>query len=466
MVSLAFAAENNEIQKEVQGYVNNFQMNSQWISSVPCVFFSVIAGALSDEFGRKPLLLFPLIGDLTRTLLNIVNYAFIETLPLEFFYLDSIASFFGGSTVYYLGVYSYGTTVTKPNERAHRLARLDGIETLANIVGTLLSPFIFKQLGYFGNYAISSLFFAMSIAYLIWFVREPIQRRPDDSKMSEVKTQKQTSKSLPEMVLECFGKLKSFLAKAVIIPLIGMKSVVTKDRKSILKFLIFLQFLCYGLYLFTLQMQSLTYLYMLLVFDGFNETDYALFNIVMSLISFVCLMIIMPIFSGKFQVHDALMLFIISVCEVASAAILPFTDSLWQFYLGFGLGTMGYCKYAVVRSLLSKCIDTDEVGKVFSILAVIASVAPVGGNPVFRQLYNKTLSTFPGAVFLLYAALLSLAGFVNLFLYFMRRKIKTGNEVEEETGSGSDEDKAGNKDEKERNNNNEEGSEATQVLQL
>ena len=48
----------------------------------------------------------------------------------------------------------------------------------------------------------------------------------------------------------------------------------------------------------------------------------------------------------------------------------------------------------------------------------------------------------------------------------MRRKIKTGNEVEEETGSGSDEDKAGNKDEKERNNNNEEGSEATQVLQL
>jgi hypothetical protein len=41
-------------------------MNSQWLSSVPCVFLSVIAGALSDEFGIKPLLLFPLIGDLAR----------------------------------------------------------------------------------------------------------------------------------------------------------------------------------------------------------------------------------------------------------------------------------------------------------------------------------------------------------------------------------------------------------------
>jgi MFS family permease len=60
------SAGNNDVQKEVQAIANNFQMNSQWISSVPSVFFSVIAGALSDEFGRKPLLLFPLIGDFAR----------------------------------------------------------------------------------------------------------------------------------------------------------------------------------------------------------------------------------------------------------------------------------------------------------------------------------------------------------------------------------------------------------------
>ncbi len=431
------SADNNEIQKEVQGFVNNFQMKSQWISSVPCVLFSIIAGALSDEFGRKPLLLLPLIGDFTRMLLNLVNYAFIETLPLEFFYVDNIASFFGGSTVYYLGVYSYGTTVTKPKERAHRLARLDGIETLANVVGTLLSPFVFRQLGYFGNYAISAIFFALSIAYLIFFVREPIKRNiteNNDELITEKKAPK--SKTCLEISITLLTKINNFLIKAIIVPLKGMKSVITKDRKSVLKFLIVLQLFCYGMYLFTLQIHGLTYLYLLLVFDGFSETDYALLNIVMSLLSFVCLMIIMPIFSGKLQVHDALMLFIISVCEVVSAAVIPFTNTLWQFYLAQALGTMGYCKYAVVRSLLSKCIDTNEVGKVFSMLAVIASVAPIGGNPLFRQLYNQTLSTFPGAVFLLFAALLFLAGCVNLFLYFSRDKIKTAadnnNEITEE----------------------------------
>jgi len=356
-------------------------------------------------------------------LLNIVNYAFIETLPLEFFYFDSIASFFGGSTVYFLGVYSFGTTVTTPKERAYRLARLDGIETLAVIIGTLLSPVIFRNLGYFGNYAISSAMFASAIVYLVWFVKEPIQRQALEFKEAEASKQRPAAKSLCELVTELFGKIKAFLMKAVLIPLQGMKSVITKDRKTILKFLIFLQFFCYAMYLFTLMMHQLVYLYMLLVFDGFTETDYAHFNIIMSLLSFVCLMVIMPLFSGKFEVHDALMLFAISVCEVASAVVIPFTTELWQFYVAWAVSTMGYCKYAVVRSLLSKCIDANEVGKVFSILAVIASVAPIGGNPVFRQLYNKTLDTFPGAIFLLFAALLALAGMVNLFLYFMRGKI-------------------------------------------
>jgi len=423
-----FPAVNNEVQKEVQVYVNNFQMNSQWIPSVPSVCFSIIAGALSDEFGRKPLLLFPLIGDLIRVLLNIVNYAFIETLPLEFFYFDSIASFFGGSTVYYLGVYSYGTTVTKPEERSYRLARLNGIETLANVLGILLSPFVFRELGYFGNYAISCGFYASSILYLIFVVKEPIKRELPDQELNTEQKKKSQSSCL-QIISQNITKVKNFLTKAIVIPIMGMKSVITKDRTTILKLLIILQFFCYGLYIFTAEMYRLTYLYMLLVFDGFNEKDYVLLKIVMSLLGFFCLMVIMPIFSGKLQIHDTLLLLVIVTCDVVSSAILPFVDSLWQFYLARGLGTIGYCKYSVVRSLLSKCIDANEVGKVFSLLAIVASIAPIGGNPLFKQLYNKTIGTFPGAIFHLFAALLFLAACGNLFMYFMRHEMDHQSEV-------------------------------------
>jgi hypothetical protein len=61
ILNFIVTAANDGIQQEVQIYANNFQMNSQWIGSVPMIAFSIIAGALSDVFGRKPLLLYPLI---------------------------------------------------------------------------------------------------------------------------------------------------------------------------------------------------------------------------------------------------------------------------------------------------------------------------------------------------------------------------------------------------------------------
>jgi len=411
-------------------------MIGQWISSVPIVAFSIIAGALSDVFGRKPLMILPMIGDLIGTLFNIINYAFIDTLPLEFFYTDKIGSFFGGYAVYYLGVYSYGTTITKPKERAHRLARLDGMETIASMIGTILSPIIFKSLGYYGSYSFSCVFLALAIAYMIFFVEEPIKKEvAETDPLIKEKTVRPKDETFLEKLCHNVGKywkkLKNFLKISIKIPLTGMKEVITRDRKSVLKFLIVLQFFCFGTYWLTLQIWNLFYLYMLLVFDGFTETDYAHFNVAMAVFNTFCLVVIMPIFSGKLQIHDALMLFVILIFEVVSSFITPFVSTLWQFYLAQGVGTIGYCKYAVVRSLMSKSIEKDEVGKVFSLLAIMASLAPVAGNPIFRQLYNKTLNDFPGAIFLLYGAILMVSAAINLYLYFKKQEFRTEPEEEE-----------------------------------
>ena len=431
-MALYFSDANEIVQKEVQEYVNNFQMIGQWISSVPIIAFSIIAGALSDVFGRKPLMLLPMIGDFIATLFSIVNYAYIESLPLEFFYTDKIGSFFGGYAVYYLGVYSYGTTVTKTKERAHRLARLDGMETVAIIIGTILSPIIFKSIGYFGSYSISCLFLLLAIIYMIIFVEEPMKRQTDEQQPQAV-VEKDPAQGAQIFILvgdllkraeRIVSSVINFIQISVKIPLEGMRELLMKDRKTILKYLIAIQFICFSTYWLTLQIWNLYYLYMLLVFKGFNETDYANFNVAMSVLNTFCLVILMPILSGKFEIHDSLLIFIMLMFEVVSSFITPFVTTVWQFYLAQGLGTFGYCKYAVVRSLISKCIDSNEVGKVYSFMAVLASLAPVAGNPLFRQLYNKTLDTFPGAIFLLYAAILFCSAIGNLFLYVKRDELK------------------------------------------
>jgi hypothetical protein len=72
-----------------------------------------VLSALSDEFGRKPLILLPLVGLLLGYLLNTVHVVFVDRLPVEFILTDSVAAFFGGMPIYYLGIYSYCTSATR-----------------------------------------------------------------------------------------------------------------------------------------------------------------------------------------------------------------------------------------------------------------------------------------------------------------------------------------------------------------
>ena len=201
-------------------------MVSQWMTNVPVVLFSIIAGALSDEFGRKPLMLWPVIGDLVGTLLNIINYAFIDTLPLEFFYICNVDAFFGGYAIYFLGVYSYVTTITNPEERAHRLARLDGIDNLATVVGSLLSPVVFKQLGYFGSYSLSWMFSASALAYMLLFAKEPLVRKTELNSNTETSPEKLPKEEqsfvsiLKTQSVDTFISATVFLKKAILITIL------------------------------------------------------------------------------------------------------------------------------------------------------------------------------------------------------------------------------------------------------
>jgi PCFT/HCP family folate transporter-like MFS transporter 1/3 len=401
-----------DVEEIVQADVNNFQMKSQWISSVPIIFFSIIAGALSDEFGRKPLLIFPIFGNLVSKIAGLLNYAFIRDLPLEFFYVENIGAFFGGYAVYYLGVYSFVTNITKPKDRAHRLARLDGMEILGSVAGTLLSPLILEKLGYYGNYGISSIMIGISLVYLVLFVKEPIKRKLANGEKN--------------------NPAKSLLYNAIVTPLQGMKLLITKKRKNLLKVLILLQFICFFIYWLIIEINILKYLYMLLVFEGFDEKGYAYYSVFHDVCCAFYLMMFMPFLNAKLRIHDALMLAFIIFSEVVCYAVSPFATELWQFYIATGVGSIGYCKYAVVRSLLSKCVSMHEIGKVFSILAVIAALAPVAGNPIFRQLYNATIDTFPGAIFTLGSSLLLLATFINVFIYTQRDKLVDEEDKEKE----------------------------------
>ena len=73
--------------------------------SGPALIFSFCAGALADRYGCKRFMVFPIIGKLVSDVGMIINYAFIEKVPIELFFIEPVHSFFGGGAVFYLGKY-------------------------------------------------------------------------------------------------------------------------------------------------------------------------------------------------------------------------------------------------------------------------------------------------------------------------------------------------------------------------
>lgn len=61
--------------------------------------------------------------------------------------------------------------------------------------------------------------------------------------------------------------------------------------------------------------------------------------------------------------------------------------------------------FIAMRSIASKLVASDELGKVNSLFGVAEALMPLVYGPMYTSLYSATLSTLPGAFFLLGGAL-------------------------------------------------------------
>ena len=67
-----------------------------------------------------------------------------------------------------------------------------------------------------------------------------------------------------------------------------------------------------------------------------------------------------------------------------------------MMYYAMGLTVIGGIESTPLRSLLSKCVDLDEFGKIFTMSSVASNVAGLLGSTVLPILYGDTLETAPG----------------------------------------------------------------------
>ena len=266
-------------------------MISQWMGGVPAIVYSLFAGSLLDQFGCKPFMLLPLVGAFIGSVCLLINFAFIDALPIAFFYTYNIYFFFGGESVFYLGTYSYGSLKFKPESRATVLARYDGFEVIGMLIGTVLSPIVLVSIGAYGNYGIKAGSAFLAFLYILVVIpHSPAKRQ----------------------------STKNFIMDFFISPIIDMLKTLFKRRPRGMHWLIAIQIYAFASYWFTLQEMFMKYLFMLKVFEGFDGIGYSWFTIYETGINLIGLLVILPIMSNYFLIHDAAMLTICVGLEAIS----------------------------------------------------------------------------------------------------------------------------------------------------
>ena len=116
---------NPQLEDQIYIRVNDFELIRKWISTLPPVLYSILAGSLSERYGRKPFMIMPLIGAAIGIIFTFANYIFIDTLPITFMYFNMEFWYFllGGIPIFYLGTYSYGADISSDDQRASLLGK-------------------------------------------------------------------------------------------------------------------------------------------------------------------------------------------------------------------------------------------------------------------------------------------------------------------------------------------------------
>jgi PCFT/HCP family folate transporter-like MFS transporter 1/3 len=118
----------------------------------------------------------------------------------------------------------------------------------------------------------------------------------------------------------------------------------------------------------------------------------------------IVLLVLLPVFSNYLKLNDATISIIGMLCASVRFLILAWSEESWMVWLAVVVGSLAGIINSPVRSLLSKLVNENEIGKMFSILGTGETIAKFTAV-VFTSIYGYSLNIFAGMPFVIAAIL-------------------------------------------------------------
>ncbi|CAH2089529.1 unnamed protein product [Euphydryas editha] len=347
-------------------------------SAIPALV-TLFVGAWSDRTGnRKYLMLIPIFGEFIAAIgLIFTTYFFLEW-PLWLAGLIQAlpTTFTGGFPIALLGSYSYMADVTTVESRTFRMGCLGVIVTLGIPLATSISGVLTEQVGYYGVFGTHAFFCGLGFVYVYFRIHD----------IKCVKTE--------EPFLQ---KIKNFFHPKNAWDTLSLLFLTPKKELIQIWSIIWAHLLVIGpvhgesavLYLYTLKKFNM------------DLVEYSLFSTYFVLLGIAGTATAAIVLSKYLKLHDDLLGAIATASKVLSSFMYGLAPNKTWFYIAPVIDFFGNTGSTVVRSLGTKVVQPDEVGKMCSLLGVVEAILPIIYIPIYSTLYAKTLETLPGAFYLL-----------------------------------------------------------------
>ncbi|KAI1292487.1 Proton-coupled folate transporter [Halotydeus destructor] len=399
----------------------DYTLYSNLITTIPSVMFTLFVGPWSDKFvsGRKIVLMVSAIGSVSSCAIDLMNAIFFD-LPTHWVLLSLIpASMSGGMYSMMTAVFSYINKTSPQDSKVIRFAIIESLIAMASPFSTLLPNYILpmepwffpaRLRNYVGVYVISLSLNLPAILWLYYMVNETEDTEEDEQAFVSLDDNDNVpvnSKRKPEVNVRWYAAIKSIF---VFDNLIEIWDIVRRKRQNgrhkLLWLMLASQAVC-----FLAMMGSWTIGYQYgekmfnWTYERFNQISatFAIFHVI------VGAPVLIPIMSKGLKMTEPVMGVVSCLFWMASLLVMGLWQHEYAVYVSQCLGTMSAVIGVVTRTYVTRLIDQKEVGSIFSVTSAFQAIMPLVSSLVFTRVFNATLDTCPGLVYVI-------SGYLVLFV--------------------------------------------------
>ncbi|XP_028026391.1 proton-coupled folate transporter-like [Bombyx mandarina] len=348
-------------------------------------FLILFLGAWSDRTGkRKMCILLPIIGELLACISNLVNTYFFYELPVEVmaFFEAFLPAVTGGWVATYMGVFSYISDASSEETRTFRVGIANLCLTAGSPIGSVLSGIILKHAGYYGVFSLSCLLYFISIIYGFVNIKDKVQSFPEKNEKEEAKS-------------PC-GFLKSFFdIKHVKDTLnVAFKKGPNHRRTKSILILAMIAFI-YGS---STGENTVKYLFCRYRFN-WDALNYSFYNTFYICIHLLGAFISISLFSRRLQWNDSVLGLISNCSKIIGSLATGFARNTQEMYIAVAIETFNATSFTAMRSISSKLVSSDELGKMISVFNLIEVLTSMTFSPLYSWIYMFTVKINAGIIY-------------------------------------------------------------------